>query len=233
MRGLHSYSAILGLLLPAVVLLFWLKVASADSAPSRTLNLPEPRLNSGCSVEEALLKRRSVRDYTDASLTLAEVSQLLWAAQGLTDRKGFRTAPSAGALYPLETYLLVGKVEGLAAGVYRYQPNHHGLVEIATGDRRAQLAAAALNQSCLGEAPVSIIFTAIYERTTAKYGERGSRYVHMEAGHASQNVYLQAAAINLSTVAIGAFHQQKVQRVLDLPENEQPLYIMPIGKRRS
>ena len=97
----------------------------------------------------------------------------------------------------------------------------------------AQLSAAALNQSCLSEAPVSIIFTAIYERTTAKYGERGIRYVHMEAGHASQNVYLQAAAMNLSTVAIGAFHQQKVQRVLDLPENEQPLYIMPIGKRRS
>lgn len=234
MRGLQGYGEMLWGLLPVgLLLLFWFKVANADSGGLTTLDLPEPRLKSEQSIEQALLSRRSGRSYADAPLTLAEVSQLLWAAQGVTDRRGLRTAPSAGALYPLETYVLVGKVEGLPAGVYRYQPHRHGLVEIAVGDRRTQLAAAALSQSFISEAPVSIVLTAVYARTTAKYGERGIRYVHMEAGHASQNIYLQAAALDLSTVAIGAFSDQKVQKALELPENEQPLYIMPIGKRRS
>jgi len=234
MRGLHGYGEVLWGLLPVVLLLLtWFKVAGADTSRIKTLSLSGPRLSSECSIEQALLSRRSGRRYADAPLTLAEVSQLLWAAQGVTDRKGLRTTPSAGALYPLETYLLVGKAEGLPAGVYRYQPDQHGLVEIATGDRRAQLATAALSQAFISAAPVSIILTAVYARTTAKYGERGIRYVHMEAGHASQNIYLQATALNLSTVAIGAFYDQEVQKVLELQATEQPLYIMPIGKRSS
>lgn len=147
MRGLQGYGEMIWLLLPAVLLLlFWFRVAGADSGAPKTLDLPEPRLKSECSIEQALLLRRSGRSYAGVPLTLAEVSQLLWAAQGVTDRRGLRTAPSAGALYPLETYVLVSKVEGLPAGVYRYQPHQHGLVETATGDRRAQLAAAALSQ---------------------------------------------------------------------------------------
>lgn len=232
MKGQYNYLEMAGLLLPALLAMFWFKAAGADSGRPKILSLPEPRLHSTYSVEQALLSRRSGRSYADAPLTLAEVSQLLWSAQGVSGREGLRTAPSAGALYPLTTYLLVGNVDDLPPGVYRYQPNQHGLTAIAAGDRRPQLAAAALSQSFIKEAPISVIFTAVYERTTAKYGERGIRYVHMEAGHASQNIYLQAAALNLATAAAGAFYDQQIQKVLELPANEQPLYIMPVGKRR-
>jgi len=232
MKGLHSYSELLGIMLPVLALgLLWFEVASADSNGLKTISLPEPRLDSECSIEQALLKRRSYRSYADTPLNVAEISQLLWAAQGVTDRRGFRTAPSAGALYPLETYVVVGKVDGLAAGVYKYQPVQHRLKEISAGDRRTELAAAALSQSSISKSPASIVITAVYERTTAKYRERGIRYVHMEAGHAAQNIYLQTVSLNIATVVIGAFHDQRVQGVLNLLKYEEPLYIMPIGKR--
>jgi len=199
--------------------------------PEIEVKLPEPRHDSAVSIEETLLKRRSVRDYTGKPLTLQEVSQLLWAAQGTTSPRGFRTAPSAGATYPLETYLVVGNVENLTSGIYHYESAEHKLVKILEGDWRAQLAGAALGQSWVKEGAVSIVFTAIYERTTQRYGERGIRYVHMEAGHAAQNVYLQAVALGLGTVVIGAFRDDEVREILKLPQNEQPLYIMPVGRR--
>jgi len=199
--------------------------------PETEVKLPEPRHDSGVSIEETLLKRRSVRDYTGEPLTLQEVSQLLWAAQGTTDPRGFRTAPSAGATYPLKAYLVVGDVENLAEGVYRYESAEHKLVKVLDGDWRAQLAGAALGQSPVKEGAVSIVFTAIYERTTPRYGDRGIRYVHIEVGHAAQNVYLQAVALGLGTVVIGAFRDDQVGEILKLPQNEQPLYIMPVGRR--
>ena len=195
------------------------------------MKLPEPRYDSNVSLEETLLKRRSVRDYTDEPLTLHEVSQLLWAAQGITDPAGLRTAPSAGALYPLEVYVVVGSVQSLSPGVYRYEPDGHQLVKTVDDDKRAGLAAAALEQGCVKEGAINIVFTAVYERTTQKYGERGIRYVHMEVGHAAQNVYLQAVAFNLGTVVIGAFHDDQVMEILSLPQQEQPLYIMPVGRK--
>jgi len=195
------------------------------------VKLPEARHDSDISIEETLLKRRSVRDYTGAPLTLQEISQLLWAAQGTTDPRGFRTAPSAGATYPLETYLVVGDVENLTEGVYRYESAEHKLVKLLDGDRRVQLAGAALGQSWVSEGAVNIVFTAIYERTTRRYGDRGIRYVHMEAGHAAQNVYLQAVALGLGIVVIGAFRDDRVSEILKLPKNEQPLYIVPVGRR--
>ena len=195
------------------------------------MKLPEPRYDSNVSLEETLLKRRSVRDYTDEPLTLHEVSQLLWAAQGITDPAGLRTAPSAGALYPLEVYVVVGSVQSLSPGVYRYEPDGHQLVKTVDDDKRAGLAAAALEQGCVKEGAINIVFTAVYERTTRKYGERGFRYVHMEVGHAAQNVYLQAVAFNLGTVVIGAFHDDQVMEILSLPQQEQPLYIMPVGRK--
>jgi len=194
------------------------------------LILPEPRYDSDVSLEQTLLKRRSVRDYTGEPLTLNEVSQLLWAAQGITDPRGLRTAPSAGATYPMETYLVAGNVAKVAPGIYRYDPAKHKLVKVLDGDVLADLAAAALGQSWVKEGAINIVFTAIYERTTQRYGERGIRYVHMEVGHAAQNVYLQAVALNLGTVVIGAFYDDRVRNVLNLPGNEQPLYIMPVGK---
>ena len=195
--------------------------------------LPEPRYDSDVSVEEALLKRRSVRNYTDQALTLQEVSQLLWAAQGITDPSGKRTAPSAGALYPLELYVVVGSVENVAKGVYKYKPQQHELVRVLDGEQRKALAEAALNQQSIAQGAIDIVITAIYERTTRKYSDRGIRYVHMEAGHAAQNVYLQAVAMNLGMVVIGAFYDDQVKEVLNLPENEEPLYIMPVGRKTT
>jgi len=197
------------------------------------ITLPEPRCDSDVSVEEALLKRRSVRNYTDEALTLQEVSQLLWAAQGITDPSGKRTAPSAGALYPLELYVVVGSVEDVAKGVYKYEPQQHELVRVLDGEQRKALAAAALNQQSIAQGAIDIVITAIYERTTRKYSDRGIRYVHMEAGHAAQNVYLQAVAMNLGMVIIGAFYDDQVKEVLNLPENEEPLYIMPVGRKTT
>jgi SagB-type dehydrogenase family enzyme len=199
---------------------------------AEVINLPEPQYDSDVSIEQSLLNRRSIRSYTGEPLTLQEVSQLIWAAQGITDPGGFRTAPSAGALYPLELYLVVGDVEDLTSGVYRYEPDGHQLSRIIDGDKRAKLADAALAQSWVKEGAISIVFTAVYERTTVKYGDRGIRYVHMEVGHAAQNLCLQATAMGLGVVTVGAFHDEQVTELLNLPGNEQPLYIIPIGRRQ-
>jgi len=197
---------------------------------SSKIKLPSPRYNSDVSIEQALLKRRSVRKYKAEPLTIAEVSQLLWSAQGITNPSGFRTAPSAGALYPLEVYLVVGEVKGLSQGIYKYLPKQHELLKIKDGDARRELAIAALGQSWVKDAAVDIVFAAVYERVTRKYGKRGIRYVHMEVGHAAENVYLQAVSLKLGTVVVGAFEDEKVKKILNMAESEQPLYIMPIGK---
>lgn len=182
------------------------------------------------SVEQALLERRSVREYAAEPLTLAEVSQLLWSAQGITHPSGLRTAPSAGALYPLEIYLLAGEVTDLKDGVYRYRPEGHQLLSVLEGDLRRDLSRAALNQPSLQDAPAVIVIAGVYERTTIKYGERGIRYVHIEVGSASENVHLQAVSLGLGTVFIGAFHDDGVREVLQLGTDEQPLGLMPVGR---
>ena len=200
-------------------------------APVTTVQLPEPRLKSEVSLEEALLKRRSIREYANLPLTLEDVSQLLWAAQGITTEWGGRTAPSAGALYPLEVYLAVGNVENLAAGVYKYKPERHELVKVRDDDVRGELAEAALGQNFVMEAAIDIVIAAVYERTTKKYGDRGVRYTHMEAGHAAQNIYLQATALDLGMVTIGAFYDDRVKDILGMLKNETPFYLIPVGKQ--
>jgi SagB-type dehydrogenase family enzyme len=201
--------------------------------------LPDPRKSGKISVEEALQKRRSHRNYTGSPLSPEELSQVLWSAYGITYtdtsrpefRGGFRTAPSAGATYPLEVYAIIGKVKGVEPGVYRYHSAKNQIVREIAEDLREELAAAALNQEMIADAPASLFFSAIYTRTTQRYGERGKlRYVPMDLGHAGQNVYLQAEALGLGTCAIGAFNDDKVRAVLQLPAEEEPLYIMPIGK---
>jgi SagB-type dehydrogenase family enzyme len=219
--------------LAGVALLLLLKSAckpSEETMSDNSITLPEPKYDGRLSVEEALLKRRSIREYTGDPLTLNELAQLLWAAQGITDARGYRTAPSAGATYPLEIYAAAAGITGIAPGIYRYEPESNRLLKIAGGDKRADLTAAAIDQQFVAQAPVSIIITAIYERTTGYYGQRGVRYVDMEAGHAAQNVYLQAAALGLGTVAIGAFDDSRMTGLLALPNNETPLYIMPVGR---
>jgi SagB-type dehydrogenase family enzyme len=186
------------------------------------------------SVEEAISKRRSIRGYSKAPLTFQELSQLLWAAQGITDLKtGFRAAPSAGATYPLEVYVVIGNegVSGLEAGIYHYNPLTNELKLIVKGDFRNELSSAALEQRWVKTAPVNIVLTAVYERTTRVYGDRGIRYVHMEVGHVSENIYLQATALGLGTVTVGAFNDELVQKILTLPKEQKPLYIMPVGRK--
>ena len=209
---------------------FGILLQAAQGERMDVIRLPEPRSRSDRSVESVLRERRSVREYRDEPLTLAEVSQLLWAAQGITGSEGQRTAPSAGALYPLEVYLVAGRVTDLPAGIYKYRPHQHELVRVADGDKRAKLAAAALDQDCVRNAPVTIALAAVYERTMKKYGQRGVKYVHMEAGHAGQNVHLQAVALSLGSVSVGAFEDEQVRKILNLPDNEQPLYLLPVGR---
>ena len=195
------------------------------------LTLPTPLYDSQTSVEQALQVRRSVRTYSPTPLSLSEVSQLLWAAQGLTHPEGMRTAPSAGALYPLEIYVVVGNVTNLPVGIYHYNPQEHGLIRIREGDIRQELFEAALRQSAVKDAAIVLIISAEYERTIVKYGQRGIQYVHMEVGHVSQNVYLQAESLGLGTVFIGAFHEDEVKTILHISVEETPLGLMPVGKK--
>jgi SagB-type dehydrogenase family enzyme len=204
--------------------------------PNKTekiLILPHPSYESATSVENALLRRHSTRSFRPDPLSLGEISQLLWAAQGVTHNRGFRTAPSAGALYPLETYVVAGTVRDLTPGTYRYQPEKHQLLQVLDGDIRKSLCKESLGQEAVCMAPASIVFSAAFARTTGKYGKRGIRYSHMESGFAAQNVSLQAVSLGLATVVIGAFDDQEVGRVLSLPAGEETMLIIPVGKGRE
>ncbi|MCK5428783.1 MAG: SagB/ThcOx family dehydrogenase [Anaerolineales bacterium] len=204
--------------------------AGQEPISSKKITLPKPVYSSETSVEAALLNRQSTRSYRGESLALSEVGQLLWAAQGITRPGGYRTAPSAGALYPLEVYLLAGDVRDLDSGFYKYNPESHELWGVFEGDKRAELGQAALNQEAIRDAPAVIVISGIYERTTGKYGERGHQYVHMEVGNVAQNIYLQAVSLHLGTVFIGAFYDEDVKKVLQLGENEEPFCILPVGR---
>ncbi len=202
----------------------------SPATPPHTIQLPEPRHDGEVSVEHALQMRRSVRSYADDPLDISDISQILWSTQGITSPRGFRTAPSAGALYPLELYLIAGNIISLPPAIYRYKPKDHSLLRIVSGDRRAELSHAALRQGSIRKAPAVLLFCAVYERTTGKYGQRGVRYVHMEVGHAAQNACMQAIALGLNTVVIGAFRDTEVKKIADLAAEEQPQYFVPIGR---
>jgi len=193
--------------------------------------LPQPEKDSDFSIEKALSNRRSIRNFENKELSLEQVSQLLWAAQGITDISGKRASPSAGATYPLTVYLVVEKVKDLIPGVYKFIPEDHSLMFILEGEKSTALKNAALGQGFIENAPINIVFGAIYEKTTNRYGERGIQYVHMEAGHAAQNIYLQCESLGLGTVAVGAFDEDRVREILNMSEKEIPLYIMPVGKK--
>lgn len=191
---------------------------------NKFIDLPKPKAEGKMSVEESILKRRSRRSYSSRELTLAQISQLLWATQGITDkRRKYRAAPSAGALYPLEIYIV--KKEGL----YRYIPEGHRLESIKSEDLRPELTKAAWGQRSISEAPVSIVICAIYSRVTSKYGLRGNRYVEIEVGSAAENIHLQAVALGLDSAPIGAYTDDAVAKLLELPRDCEPLYIIPVG----
>jgi SagB-type dehydrogenase family enzyme len=208
--------------------------ASEQEAPmthsAESVALPAPRTDGAFAIERALSERRSVREFSASALSLAEISQVLWAAQGVTDASGGRTAPSAGALYPLEVYVVVGNVRELAAGVYRYEPRNHRLARHGPEDRRGALAKAAYRQGWTAEGAAILAVAAVETRTTRKYGERGVQYVHMEAGHAAQNVLLQATALGLGATVVSAFDDAQVAKVLGLRKGERPLYLVPLGR---
>lgn len=203
-------------------------------ASVKEIKLPAPKTKGKMSLEEAISKRSSVRDYRDESISLDQLSQLLWAAQGITHGGMFRAAPSAGATYPLELFILAGKVNGLMAGIYRYDVANHSLHLHMEGDQRQELTdTSSFHQDFIAQVPVDIVICAIYERTSNFYGERGIRYVHMDTGHAAENIALQAVALGLDTVMVGAFDDTGVSKIMRLPDELKPLYIIPVGKQRQ
>jgi SagB-type dehydrogenase family enzyme len=194
-----------------------------------TVVLPSPSKDGSVSVEKALSKRNSVRSYDSGPLTLAEISQLVWAAQGIKDQKdGGRTAPSAGALYPLEVYVFASNVIDLSPGIYKYNSQNHELLQLIAEDKKSDLFTA-VNQTSVNKAPVSIVITGNYQ-VLAKYSEKAEQFVHQESGHTAQNICLQAVSLQLGTVTIGSFDEDAVKKVLPMPFEEHALYVMPVGR---
>jgi SagB-type dehydrogenase family enzyme len=216
--------------LTSFLLLSFTMACPAPNKEKKVIKLPEPALTGQLSVEAALKARKSNRSFGEGGLRLVEVSQLLWAAQGITRQNGRRTAPSAGALYPMEVYLVAGSVQGLEPGVYRYRPQDHSLLELSPGDKRTELADVALGQGCIENGAVNLVLSGVVARTASKYGDRALRYLLIEAGHVGQNIYLQATALELGTVMVGAFDDEGVQQLLQLAAGEIPIAIMPVGR---
>jgi SagB-type dehydrogenase family enzyme len=220
--------------------------ATAQETGVELIQLPAPQHTSATSVEQALTERHSVRQFAEESVTLEEMGQLLWAAQGVTRPQaerpshwppewqwmgGRRTAPSAGALYPLEVYLVAGNVDGIDPGLYRYVPLEHSLEPVGAGDMRETLTGASLRQAAIAGAPAVLVIAAVYQRVAVKYKERGTRYARIEVGAVAQSVYLQAETLDLGTVLIGAFTDADIKEVLGLPADHEPLAIMPVGRK--
>ncbi|UCD57034.1 MAG: SagB/ThcOx family dehydrogenase [Candidatus Hydrogenedentota bacterium] len=206
-----------------------------ETMKEEKIMLPEPSHEGKVSVEEAIKGRRTIRSFRPDPLTLSQLSQLLWAAQGITDEKrGFRSAPSGGALYPLDVYAAVGEkgVEGLAEGVYHYLPHRHALQRLKEGDKRGDIARAALGQGWMAQAPVILVITSEYRRITGKYGRRGIRYAQIEVGHVGQNIFLQAGALGLGAGIVGAFDDRETGEVIGASAGHEPLCIMPVGYKR-
>lgn len=208
-----------------------LMFTTAPGVGAELVKLPQPSHQGTMSVEEALKVRRTVRQFASRSLDLKQVSQLLWGADGLSDPRGYRTAASAGATYPLEIYLVVGErgVADLPAGVYRYRVAEHALEPGLKGDLRQAVARASLHQAWMAHAPVMVVIAAEYRRCTGRYGERGVMYTHMEAGHVGTNLFLQSEALGLGAGIVGAFEDKGLGQVLKLPKEHVPLLVMPVG----
>jgi SagB-type dehydrogenase family enzyme len=206
-----------------------MKEAVMRPEATRSVPLPAPRERGECSVEASLVRRRSIRRFASTPLTLAELGQLLWAAQGVTDDEGRRAAPSAGALYPIELLVVAGAVSGLAAGIYRYRPEGHRLDLVVQGDARRRLLPALPWQGWVADAPAVLVLAGVMSRTAAKYGTRAERYVLLEAGAVTENVCLQATALDLATVLVGSFDDARVTTALPLVDGQRPLGLMPLG----
>ncbi|MFA6170790.1 MAG: SagB/ThcOx family dehydrogenase [Candidatus Margulisiibacteriota bacterium] len=213
-----------------ILFTFLLIALAADlaAAEKKFIKLPEPKIIGKMSVEESIFRRRSWRSFYPNDLSLEQLSQILWSAQGITEKSwGFRASPSAGSLYPLNLY--VAKKDG----VYEYIPDGHKLVEVTGEDRRTAIVRASLGQQFIGEAPCVIIVCGNFRISQAKFGQRSYRYINMEVGHAAENIHLQAVALGLASVSVGAFWDDVVAKVLELPETRDPFYIIPVGYPKS
>ncbi len=207
---------------PLIFILFF--VSSSALAESKIINLPEPKLAGKMSVEESIYHRRSERSFLPNELTMEQISQLLWSAQGITDKSwGFRAAPSAGSLYPLTLYIMKKD------GVFKYIPDGHKLIQITGEDRRPSIVRASLAQTFIGDAPLVIVVCGNFRIVEAKYGQRAYRYLNMEVGHAAENIHLQAVAMGMVSVPVGAFWDDVVAKTLDLPDTQDPFYLIPVG----
>lgn len=193
----------------------------------KIIELPQPNMDGLISLEKAIAARRSRRNFLREALTIEQIGQLVWAAQGQDTGSRYRTAPSAGATYPLEVFVVTSE------GLFHYSPQKHILEVLAEKDLRSELAGAAWGQGFIEAAPLTIVFAVQFSRTTGRYGQRGIRYVYMEAGHAAQNVALQAEAMGLGSVAVGAFDDTSVSRLLSLPDYLEPVYMVVVGHYRK
>ncbi len=233
MKGMVLRVLVLFSALILLCLTFWDTCSGKAFMNAEMIKLPEPVFDGEISFEKAAYERRSVRNFSDKPLNLFQLSQILWAAQGISDTlKNFRTVPSAGATYPLDLYVFSGTVEGLEPGIYKYLPEENALLAIIRDDRRDELSFSCHNQRFIQAAPVVLLVTGVVERTESRYGTRAQRYVFMEAGHLGQNVSLQAVTLGLSSVMVGAFDDQKVAEIMDLDISQTPLYVIPLGYRK-
>ena len=207
------------------------------SLSSATVPLPDPMVAAGAGLWEVLAKRRSIRDYSPAPLSMEELANLLWATQGITDRSfspWYRTAPSAGALHPIDTYLIVNRVQGLAPGIYFLHVENFSLERKNQGDFSRQVAQAALNQDMAREAAVVFIWVAVIRRSSQKYRQRAYRYIYLDCGHIAQNLYLAAAAMDMGCCGIAAFFDDEVNDLLGVDGRaETAIYLATVGKRSS
>lgn len=201
---------------------------------ARRVVMEKPRRCGDMTLYEALLRRRSVRRFLEAPVSMDALSSLLWAASGVQRKEmgfEFRTAPSAGALYPVETYAIVHLVDGLDQGVYHYQARHHALEEIKKGDFRAHIANAALGQLMCAQAALVIIWTAVFERSCWKYRQRAFRYIYLDAGHMAQNLALASASLGLGSCQVGALFDDEVNGILGIDGvGESVLYMSVVGQ---
>jgi SagB-type dehydrogenase family enzyme len=192
-----------------------------------SIKLPDP--DKSTPLSQLLLKRRSMRRYSRGEIDLKELSQILWSTYGLINEER-RVVPSAGATYPVEVFIFASRVFGVEPGIYKYSEYEHSLIPLKKGDYSRELAKACLGQSWVKNAPLNIVLVARYRKTTDWYGERGFRYIYMEAGHIGQNIYLSATELGLGTVAVGAFKDEEVARLIGLGEEYIVLYVFPIGR---
>lgn len=230
---LHYFKMIWAFLLPTMPRFLKAEGSTGNSGKVRYMRLPTPKLEGLISLEEAIQRRRTVRNFKKhKAITIEQYSQLMWASQGITEFGGYkRASPSAGALYPMDLYGVIGTngVHNINTGVYHYLPEKHSIELISTGDVLDKIAEASLFQMWMAKAPINIIITSEYSRITGKYGNRGIRYAHMEAGNISQNIFLQAEALGLKAGIVGAFNNKLVNRTINVPTSHEPLLIMPVG----